>query len=415
MGGSQRRERAQVLGRSIAPESKRRALPQPEYVDGGGMKKLSRDTVIARIKAIHGKSVVMVGEFKNTKTKTQFNCDKGHRWEATTNKVMHRGDGCPHCAGSAALSPATIVARIKAVHGKSVVMVGEFKDTRTKTQFKCDKGHRWETTTGNVINSGTGCRRCAGLTLLSRADVDAQIKAVHGDRVVLVGRFRNVRTKTQFKCDKGHRWEACTPDVIHRQSGCPHCAGVAPLTRADVVDRIKAIHGDRVVLVGEYKNAFAKTQFKCDKGHCWETKTASVINNETGCRRCADHGFNPSLPGVLYYLKVTAPRGVYYKIGITNRSVQDRFNHPADRQRIEVVKQWSYENGEDALRRERAILKRHHAARYTGKPILQSGNTELFTRDVLGLDKGSQAGPAPKTAPAGSGPANDNEIKGLAA
>jgi hypothetical protein len=201
--------------------------------------------------------------------------------------------------------------------------------------------------------------------------------------------------------------------VINQQTGCPRCAPALSLN--DVYTRIKKVHGDHVVMVGKYNGTQSKTQFKCDKGHRWETTPSNVMNHQTGCAACASHGFNPSLPGILYYLKVTAPCGVYYKIGITNRSVRHRFVYADDRERIEVLKQWSYQNGHSALRRERSILKTHRAARYKGNPILKSGNTELFTHDVLGLDKGSKAPETAKNRPDDPGPANDNQIKALAA
>jgi hypothetical protein len=247
-----------------------------------------------------------------------------------------------------------------------------------------------------VIYAQTACPHCAGVARLSRDDVTTRIKEIHGDSVVLVGEYEGTTAKAQFKCDAGHQWEARTDDVIYHQTGCPQCIWRSYLSRDDVIAWIKEVHGDSVALVGEHKSGRLKTKFECDAGHQWEANIGSVIHAETGCPRCATTGFNPSLPGILYYLKVTAPCGVYYKIGITNRSIQCRFDSVIDRERIEVVKQWSYENGEDALRRERAILKAHHAARYKGKPILVTGgNTELFPRDVLGLDKKGANDPQP--------------------
>jgi hypothetical protein len=75
-----------------------------------------------------------------------------------------------------------------------------------------------------------------------------------------------------------------------------------------------------------------------------------------------------------------------YKIGITNLTVQKRFPS-LDLARIRVVKTWSYELGVDAAKREIAVLREFMDDRYTGLDVLiGAGNTELFVRDVLGLD-----------------------------
>jgi hypothetical protein len=76
---------------------------------------------------------------------------------------------------------------------------------------------------------------------------------------------------------------------------------------------------------------------------------------------------------------------VAYKIGITNRTIEERFSGEMDS--ISVITQWHFLKGIDALNREREILKQYLAFQYQGEPILSSGNTELFDSDILELDK----------------------------
>ncbi len=76
-----------------------------------------------------------------------------------------------------------------------------------------------------------------------------------------------------------------------------------------------------------------------------------------------------------------------YKIGITNLSVERRFL-VVDRARIRIVETWQFEVGHDAAEREAEILSQFTGDRYYGTDILVgAGNTELFTHDVLGLDR----------------------------
>ena len=106
----------------------------------------------------------------------------------------------------------------------------------------------------------------------------------------------------------------------------------------------------------------------------------------TRCPDCAyigkEGGFNCDKPGMLYYLRVD---GGMYKIGITNNDVQRRYSL-ADQAKFTIVNAEVCEVGRDAYEWEQRILKAFAEYRYQGPDVLSSGNTELFTHDVLGLD-----------------------------
>jgi hypothetical protein len=74
-----------------------------------------------------------------------------------------------------------------------------------------------------------------------------------------------------------------------------------------------------------------------------------------------------------------------YKIGITNRSVRERFGRDFDK--IFVLMEKTFNLGIAALEEGERILKEFRLDRYIGPNILASGNEELFVRDVLGLDE----------------------------
>lgn len=95
-------------------------------------------------------------------------------------------------------------------------------------------------------------------------------------------------------------------------------------------------------------------------------------------------GFNPKEKAILYYLKVED--GIAYKIGITNRTVIERFNSK-DLRKIEVLSIIEFANGQDAKKEETRILKEYKKYKYQGKKLLKNGNSELFSFDILNLDK----------------------------
>jgi len=95
-------------------------------------------------------------------------------------------------------------------------------------------------------------------------------------------------------------------------------------------------------------------------------------------------GYSYDEPAILYYLSVND--GYAYKIGVTNRTVEQRYSNE-DLAKIKIIKISYYKKGIDAQRTEQRILKDFNYARLKNEKLLKDGNTELFSFDVLGLDK----------------------------
>jgi len=105
-----------------------------------------------------------------------------------------------------------------------------------------------------------------------------------------------------------------------------------------------------------------------------------------GCKRCSPGGgFDWSKAGILYYLSIDD--GAYFKIGITNRTVLERYSkdeHP----RIKILHEWHYPVGRDAAIHEKSIKALHKDNLIPRDTlVLRNGNTEIFASDVLGLHK----------------------------
>ena len=334
-------------------------------------KKLTKEIVNERLEP---RGLTLIGDFVNVATKSTFRCAEGHEWDALPGNVM-AGSGCPHCAGLAPLTKEIVNARIA---DRGIKLVGEYVNQRTKATFRCAEGHEWNATPSAVMG-GSGCMRCSGPAPLTKDIVNARL-AERG--IELIGEYVNQRTKATFRCAEGHEWNA-VPNSVMAGSGCPHCAGLAPLTK-DIVNARLADRG--IELIGEFVSVNIKSKFRCGEDHEWATVPTSVLNMGTGCPTCAKTGFNPDAPAILYYLRVTSVRyGETFKIGITNNDVETRFA-PADLKRIDVIKTWDFERGQDAKDREAMVLRDFAEDRIdTGDLFVSGGNTEMFNRDVLGL------------------------------
>ena len=100
------------------------------------------------------------------------------------------------------------------------------------------------------------------------------------------------------------------------------------------------------------------------------TNPERPLTSKHGCANCAHTGFNPNEPAILYYIAITSDDGdTYYKIGITNFSIKERFPG-SDSARIRLVKKWHFSVGSQAAKRELAILKKFSKNKYYGPRLL---------------------------------------------
>ena len=83
----------------------------------------------------------------------------------------------------------------------------------------------------------------------------------------------------------------------------------------------------------------------------------------------------------LYYVRFKYHNKYYYKIGITTQGVYKRFSdEPVP---YDILFERIYKSGQTAYKKEQDIIKKNKAKRYFGPRILKSGNSELFTQDIM--------------------------------
>lgn len=173
-------------------------------------------------------------------------------------------------------------------------------------------------------------------------------------------------------------------------AGCRLCADEVlsankTLSTEDVVNQFKKVHGDLydyslVKYIGDADNV----NIIC-KDHGSFSQMPCNHKAGKGCSKCASYGFSMFDPATLYYLRVERFGNVTYKIGITNRTVAERFG--TDMQYITILKEWWYAKGIDAHHAEQLVLSSNKIAKYTGQDMLRSGNSELFMYDIGGYDE----------------------------
>lgn len=169
--------------------------------------------------------------------------------------------------------------------------------------------------------------------------------------------------------------------------GCYHCGHDSThkkqtKTTETFIKQAKKIHEDMYDYTNTiYTNSNTKLNIGC-KIHGPFPQSPGHHLMGKGCPDCAKYGFDTNKPATLYYLKIIVDNKEYYKIGITNRTVNKRYKI-SDKEIIQILHQIHYSSGQEALSEETRYKRKYKEYQYQGPNILSSGNTELFTEDIL--------------------------------
>lgn len=96
------------------------------------------------------------------------------------------------------------------------------------------------------------------------------------------------KVKVEWKCSKGHVWEAAPYVRAHKRTGCPYCTrqkalkGVNDLSVEHPELFNQLCDKELALLPGSHK----KVEWKCSKGHIWEAEVKSRVRGN-GCPYCS--------------------------------------------------------------------------------------------------------------------------------
>lgn len=272
-----------------------------------------------------------------------------------------------------------------------------YVNNKTKLCIQCPAhGEFWQEPNAHL--KGQKCPKCAVVGgKLNTKEFIRKSKLVHGDTYDYSHTaYVSSKQKVVIVCSVHGEFKQAPTDHLTGK-GCLKC-GLEATRKSKIIDwcevarRINDVHGDIYdYSLVNYERMCAQVSIIC-KVHGPFSKTLDKhINNKEGCPKCSPHGnggFNGDKPGVLYYLKVDVEgMAPLYKIGITNNTVQERYG-ARDLSKITVLSEVRYLVGANARTEEQEIIKKYKEFKYIGENVLHSGgNTELFTKDVLGLDK----------------------------
>lgn len=344
-----------------------------------------------RARLVHGdKYDYSKANYKNLKTDIEIICPE-HGLFSTMAELHIRGHHCRKCAG-VERDTKMFVELAKTQHGhKYDYSLVHYKGSDAAVEIVCQIHGKFSQNAQGHLN-GRGCQTCANestsrrlLKYRSTEEFVVAAKAVHGNKYDYSRTdYKDTATKVTIHCpDHGaFRQPAANHLAGH---GCQECVGRKKRTTEEFIHLALALHGEYYdYSLVEYSNAHSKVLISCPEHGLFEQIARDHLEGKPQC--CANTGFKSDKPAILYYLRVTSSdKKKLYKIGITNRSVSDRFYYH-DLEKIEVIEIVEFDRGRDAYDLEQLYLRESSEFAYSGPPVLSSGNTELFVKDVLGLD-----------------------------
>ena len=266
----------------------------PEYIKSGtwcptcGLKLLGKyhnvciDDFHKLAKSKSGKCLSTV--YRGNLVKLEWECEKGHRWEATPGSVKS-GAWCHECGGSKKLTIEEMQVLAKSRGGKCLSK--KYVNARTKLEWECAEGHQWMTTPSKIKNRGQWCPECGrkkrGMKRRLGIDVMHEIAEKKGGKC-LSKKYVNSWSHLEWECSEGHRWRS-KPNNIRSGKWCAECAGTKKLT----IEEAQAIAKSRggKCLSKKYTSAHTKLKWECANAHRWLATTTSVKHSNTWCSECS--------------------------------------------------------------------------------------------------------------------------------
>lgn len=303
-------------------------------------------------------------------------CDEGHDWQASPGK--RRSQGCPYCSNNSLWVGFNDLASREphlAKQWNSAKNVGKSaKDVKavspSKAWWLCDFGHEWEASISARV-SGNGCPVCANKVIhpgendlaTKNPQVAKEWHPTKNGKQKASEIAPGAKTLAFWLCPLGHEYQVqVAARTGSRAAGCPYCANYRvlagfndletrnPLAAAEWHPTKNGTLKPNEVVAG----SSAKYWWMCSEGHEWKTTANSRLSG-VGCGACAQSGFAPGLPALLYFISSKELRA--RKIGITNTGLKSDRLATFSKLGWSVLATFESPNGYEVLEAETALFR----------------------------------------------------------
>ena len=301
------------------------------------------------------------------------------------------------------------IEKSKEIHGnKYDYSLVKYVNQKSKVKIICPEHGIFEATPTNHIHSGTNCPKCGAIKSakfkINKARENFKEKSIiiHGDKYdySLVDYINNF-TKVKIVCPEHGIFEQ-KPNSHLNGRGCLKCGKQKQIytkinnCRLKFKEKARIVHNNKYdYSLVEYKSATDVVKIICPEHGEFEQIPHSHLKG-SGCQECVErqniHNMiwfysNDSKgqeQGLLYLLKFSNDKELFYKVGITSNSIKQRYRNKNYKvYNIEVLKIVEDSNLNCAIF-ERSLHKLNENIRY--KPLNKfDGWTECFSQIPMGF------------------------------
>ena len=202
-------------------------------------------------------------------------------------------------------------------------------------------------TPNNHMSSKQGCQRCSNRHRPTVDEFIAAARDIHGNRYNYSSvQYTNNKTPVTVECLQHGTFEVCPRDHLHKKSGCPACANVVKgaYHKKDTqwfTQQATLLHGNaydysRV----QYQRYHDKVEITCPHHGVFLQSANLHIGRGAGCPTCSikdyeggygktrfkNHPHLKTKPGTLYLIRAYSDNEDFIKVGITQKTIQHRFD-----------------------------------------------------------------------------------------
>lgn len=339
-------------------------------------KKLTTEDFVEKAIAVHGSTYSYESaNYVGGKKKIEIICLNGHGsfWQVASSHITQKA-GCPACGKNEVPSTESYIAKCKEFHGDRFSYERTvYSNCSSKVIVTC-KVHGDFLTLASKHVRGAGCSICSGVAKPSTSEFIEQSKAVHGEKYTYTKvSYVKAHAKVVITC-RIHGDFEITPDKHKGGRGCQSCTGRCTDT-ASFIEFCTSKHNNKYSYEkAEYVSAKSMVIITCS-AHGDFQMTPSDHKTGNGCTACATNGYNAKKSGYLYVLSDST----ITKVGITNRSVEDRRKKIVKSSSLAFTEKFSFffENGSIARALEKETLT--HLKSFHKQPTeVFDGSTESF-------------------------------------
>lgn len=266
----------------------------------------------------------------------------------------------------------------------------DYRSSKVKVEIICKKhGSFWQQPDNHLY--GKGCAKCMHNKTAKRMRgttenfIKKAIKRHGGKYDYSKVKYISLLDRVTIICKKHGNFSQNAADHIAGR-GCPECGKENQRSsKQNFIKNAVLKHGEKYDYSKiKYETSIRKVIIICPVHGEFKQIPNNHLNGQ-GCPSCGKSGFDPIKPAILYYIRIDKDNDIFYKIGVTNRTIEERFK--CEDAEITELHKWEYEFGRDAANKEGEIKEIFKNNLFNGLPILKRvGNTEIFDFDVLGYD-----------------------------